>query len=95
VKFSRSVGFAEFAHFGGQRAVVDGMATQTEWIEFEVRNVHRKGAEVIEAYVAKSVIHSWNDRDAVRILTNCRHAIRRAGTMLLIERINRGVWAIL
>jgi hypothetical protein len=47
------------------------------------------------AHVAKSVIHSWNDRDAVRILTNCRHAIRRAGTMLLIERINRGVWAIL
>lgn len=40
-----------------------------------------------DAYVAKSVIHDWNDRDAVRILKNCRRAISRDGTMLLIERI--------
>jgi O-methyltransferase domain/Dimerisation domain len=41
--------------------------------------------EGAEAYVAKRVIHNWNDRDAVRILRNCRRAIRRDGTMLLIE----------
>jgi hypothetical protein len=38
-----------------------------------------------DAYVAKRVIHNWNDHDAVRILRNCRRAIRRDGTMLLIE----------
>ncbi len=36
-------------------------------------------------YVAKHVIHDWNDGDAVRILRNCRRAIRPDGTMLLIE----------
>jgi 2-polyprenyl-3-methyl-5-hydroxy-6-metoxy-1,4-benzoquinol methylase len=40
-----------------------------------------------DAYIAKSVIHDWNDDDAVRILKNCRHAIRPDGTMLLIELI--------
>jgi hypothetical protein len=39
--------------------------------------------------VAKSVIHDWNDHDAVRILKNCRRAIRSDGTLLLIERILR------
>jgi hypothetical protein len=42
-----------------------------------------------DAYVAKSVIHDWNDHDAVRILKNCRRAIRSDGTLLLIERILR------
>ena len=43
--------------------------------------------EGADAYVAKSVIHDWNDHDAVRILKNCRRAIRQDGTMLLIELI--------
>jgi O-methyltransferase domain/Dimerisation domain len=43
--------------------------------------------EGADAYVAKSVIHDWNDYDAVRILKNCRRAIRKDGTMLLIELI--------
>ena len=43
--------------------------------------------EGADAYVAKSVIHDWNDHDAVRILKNCRRAIRNNGTMLLIELI--------
>ena len=41
--------------------------------------------EGADAYMVKSVIVDWNDGDAVRILTNCRRAIRPAGTMLLIE----------
>jgi hypothetical protein len=40
-----------------------------------------------DAYLAKSVIRGWSDEDAVRILKNCRRAIREDGTMLLIERI--------
>ena len=43
--------------------------------------------EGADAYVAKHVIHDWNDRDAIRILKNCRRAIRHDGTMLLIELI--------
>jgi hypothetical protein len=43
--------------------------------------------EGADAYVAKHVIHDWNDRDAIRILKNCQRAIRRDGTMLLIELI--------
>jgi hypothetical protein len=47
----------------------------------------RSVPEGADAYVAKSVIHDWNDHDAVRILKNCRRAIRQDGTMLLIEMI--------
>jgi len=43
--------------------------------------------EGADAYVAKFVIHDWNDHDAVRLLKNCRRAIRHYGTMLLIELI--------
>jgi O-methyltransferase domain/Dimerisation domain len=43
--------------------------------------------EGADAYVAKHVIHDWNDRDAIRILKNCRRAIRHDGTVLLIELI--------
>jgi hypothetical protein len=47
--------------------------------------------EGADAYVAKSIIHDWNDHDAVRILKNCRGAIRHDGTMLLIELILKPV----
>jgi O-methyltransferase domain len=43
--------------------------------------------EGADAYIAKSVIHDWNDSDAIKILKNCWRAISRDGTMLLIERI--------
>jgi hypothetical protein len=43
--------------------------------------------EGADAYIAKSIIHNWNDHDAVRILKNCRRAIRPDGAMLLIELI--------
>jgi O-methyltransferase domain len=43
--------------------------------------------EGADAYLAKHVIHDWSDQDAVRILKNCRRAIRQDGTMLLIEMI--------
>lgn len=43
--------------------------------------------EGADGYVLKSVVHDWNDDDAVRILTNCRRAIRRDGRLLLIEPV--------
>jgi SAM-dependent methyltransferase len=40
-----------------------------------------------DAYVLKSIIHDWDDEAAVRILTNCRRAIRPDGTLLLLETV--------
>ena len=40
-----------------------------------------------DAYLLKGVLHDWPDNDAVRILRNTRRAIRRDGTLLLIENI--------
>jgi hypothetical protein len=43
--------------------------------------------EGADGYVAKAVIHDWNDQDALKILRNCRAAIKANGKLLLIERI--------
>lgn len=37
------------------------------------------------AYLMKSVIHDWNDEDAVRILTQCRRSVPKNGALLLVE----------
>ena len=40
-----------------------------------------------DAYVLSRVIHDWDDEAAVRILSNCRRAVRHGGTLLLIEAV--------
>ena len=40
-----------------------------------------------DAYLLKSVIHDWNDERSVAILRNCRHAMKGAAKLLLVERI--------
>ena len=40
-----------------------------------------------DAYLLKGVIHDWPDDEAARILRNTRRAIRRNGTLLLVESI--------
>jgi O-methyltransferase/methyltransferase family protein len=40
-----------------------------------------------DAYLIKSVLHNWNDDDALRILRNCRRAIRLDGNLILVERV--------
>lgn len=40
-----------------------------------------------DAYLLKGVIHDWNDEAALKILKNCRHAIRPDGTLLLVETV--------
>lgn len=47
--------------------------------------------EGADAYVLKWVIHDWNDEDALKILRNCRRAIRPEGTLLLIEHVLKPV----
>jgi hypothetical protein len=43
--------------------------------------------EGADAYIMKWIIHDWNDEDASRILGNIRHAIRRDGTLLIVDRV--------
>lgn len=43
-----------------------------------------KGAN---AYMLKSIIHDWNDEEAVTILKNCRQAMKDDAKILLIEPI--------
>jgi DNA-binding transcriptional ArsR family regulator len=62
----------------------DPVADRCEVVGIDFFQTVPEGAD---AYIAKSVIHDWNDGNAVRILKNCRRAISRDGTLLLIERI--------
>jgi hypothetical protein len=39
-----------------------------------------------DAYVLKSVIHDWEDEEAVAILRTCRRAVPADGVVLLVER---------
>ena len=40
-----------------------------------------------DAYMLKGIIHDWNDEAALKILKNCRRAIRSDGTLLLVEAV--------
>jgi len=40
-----------------------------------------------DGYVMRDIIHDWEDADAVKILKNCRRAIRPDGRLLLIEAV--------
>ncbi|MEP6732753.1 MAG: methyltransferase [bacterium] len=42
-----------------------------------------------DGYVLKRIIHDWNDDDALKILVNCRNAIRDDGTLLIIDWVLR------
>jgi hypothetical protein len=35
----------------------------------------------------KGIIHDWNDEAALKILKNCRRAIRPDGTLLIVEAV--------
>ncbi|HEY2105767.1 MAG TPA: methyltransferase [Candidatus Binataceae bacterium] len=40
-----------------------------------------------DAFLFKSIIHDWDDERAVKILANCRRAMKQDARLLLIERI--------
>ena len=40
-----------------------------------------------DAYILKGIIHDWSDEAALKILKNCRRAIRPDGTLLLVETV--------
>ena len=39
-----------------------------------------------DAYVLKSILHDWNDEDALAILRTCRQAMASGTALLLVER---------
>jgi hypothetical protein len=39
-----------------------------------------------DAYILKSIIHDWEDREAIEILRTCRRAMREGTALLVIER---------
>jgi hypothetical protein len=39
------------------------------------------------AYILKSILHDWNNRDAITILRNCQRAMRSDSMLLVIERL--------
>jgi hypothetical protein len=49
-----------------------------------------------DAYVMKYIMHDWEDRDCVRILTNCREAMSATGRVLVVDHVvapgNRFDW---
>jgi O-methyltransferase len=40
-----------------------------------------------DAYLLSGIIHDWDDESAVKILRNCRRAIRPDGRLLLVETV--------
>lgn len=43
-----------------------------------------------DGYLMKTIVHDWNDEDALKILRNCRRAIQPNGRLLLIEWVLKG-----
>jgi hypothetical protein len=40
-----------------------------------------------DIYLLKHILHDWNDGESVRILKNCRQAMRPGGRVIVIERL--------
>lgn len=40
-----------------------------------------------DCMVLKTVIHDWNDENAIKILTNCRKNLKPGGKILLVEQV--------
>jgi SAM-dependent methyltransferase len=50
-------------------------------------NFFKAVPEGADAYLMKSIIHDWDDEAALKILKNCRRAIRGDGKLLVMEHV--------
>lgn len=50
-------------------------------------NFMEKVPEGGDAYLMKSIIHDWDDAEALQILRRCREAMRDDATLLVVERV--------
>lgn len=58
-----------------------------ERVRFVAGDFFHSVASLGDAMILKSVIHDWDDKRSLMILTNCRRALPRNGRILLVERI--------
>jgi hypothetical protein len=40
-----------------------------------------------DAYLLKTILHDWDDKDCVALLRNCREAIKPDGSLIVVERV--------
>jgi orsellinic acid C2-O-methyltransferase len=40
-----------------------------------------------DAYLLKTILHDWDDKDCISILKNCRKAIKPDGSLIVVERV--------
>jgi SAM-dependent methyltransferase len=70
---------------GGKRRLEQAvLARRCEFVEGDFFASVPDGAD---AYILKSVIHDWDDKNGKLILENCRSAMGNKGRLLLVERI--------
>lgn len=70
---------------GGRRRFEEaGLASRCEFLEGNFFESVPSGAV---AYILKSIIHDWDDKNSKLILENCRHAMIEGGRLLLVERV--------
>lgn len=70
---------------GASKQLADsGVADRCEFIGGSFFESVPAGAEAI---VMKSIIHDWNDERCVRILANCRRALKPGGRLIVIDRV--------
>ena len=55
--------------------------------QFKAGDFFRSVPAGADVYVLKNVIHDWDDESALRILVNCRRAMRAHARLLVVERI--------
>ena len=67
-----------------QRVAAAGLASRCEVIGGDALISVPSGAD---GYMLKSVIHNWEDAQALRILQNCRSAMQVHGKVIVIERL--------
>ncbi|WP_444542159.1 methyltransferase [Chelatococcus reniformis] len=76
--------FDQPAGIAAAQAGAGGSLPRTEMIAGDFFDAVPPGADV---YIAKKVIHDWDDERAVAILRNCRRAMAPGGKVLLAETI--------
>jgi hypothetical protein len=74
---------------GAERVFKDvGVIERAAWAGGDFFCALPGGADI---YLLKSVLHNWNDDEAVRLLGCCRRAMAEGARLLIAERIGRSV----
>lgn len=82
----------KFAHPKGILFDMDGALKENVLKDFPERVEIVSGnffdsIPIADCMVLKTVVHDWNDENAVRILANCRKSLKTGGKILLIEQV--------